>query len=269
MSVNYDDLIQKVIARAAELIQTGASTEQLGYLAKGLEILESVREKDVIADTIAQLGDINGKLIEAKQLLENTEVGKLGKPAVRLFGLGSAWDFNLPFGGTNFNNDQNYKPKLTYGLISSLKTQFKKSSFSLQLGVRNAFSYASQNISNSANNNTLAWSLYILKNTSKEDKQITVNTYLSSFSNWVPAYAWVISEGNVLLSRNTNTRTSNSFTITISAGKGVVIYTQNGSQNWGSIGNTNVYMHLLTHNVSFDLPEGVEWDYEKYAELIS
>jgi len=264
MSVNYDDLIQKVIARAAELIQTGASTEQLGYLAKGLEILESVREKDVIASTIAQLGDINGKLIEAKQLLENAQIGKLGKPAVFLWGTTfSAWDYEQPLDPTS----QDQRVNFSYTNLKTLKTVFiPKVGFEVKITQKRRFHF---NWASSfyGNNGPFAWSLWVLRNSSKETKEVQLTATLSSRSSGSNG-AYIVVEGELIYSYTSNSSSAGGkFKIQIPPNSSKLIYIQ----NWGyyqTYNNSN-YLFRLIHHVDFDLPEGVDFDYDAIAQLIN
>ncbi len=269
--MTFDELKEKILQRGTELIAQGVSTEQLAYLMKGLEVLESIREKDAVADAIAQIGDIQSKYLEAKdllnQVLQTKSIVQLGKPAVRLFGTTGAWGTKLPFGNVDFSN-ADITSKISYTQLSEIKQQIKNTALSLQFGPRNSFSFNSHYISNAGANYEICWSFYILKNGSDEDKTVELNVRLSSFNNSVPAYAWVISNGVVLLSRTNNTWNSHSLNLTIPAGEGSVVYIQNGAWDWGTIGSTNVHILINIHDVSFYLPEGVEWDYEAYKQLV-
>ena len=270
--MTFDELKGKILQRGSELIAQGVSTEQLAYLMKGLEVLESIREKDAIADAIAQIGDIQAKYVEAKnllnQVLETKALIQLGKPAIRLFGITGAWNWKLPFGGANFNT-ADITASIRYASLESIRNNIKNAALSLQIGTKNRFFFNSQFISNGGGNNVVTWSLYILKNDTDESKEVGLDVNLSSFNNWVPAYAWVISEGNVLLSRSNNNIASHTFSVTIPPNGRNLIYIQNGSWDWGTIGNTNVHILVNHQEVAFTLPEGVDWDYEAYKELLS
>ncbi len=271
MSMTFDELKGKILQRGTELIAQGVSTEQLAYLMKGLEVLESIREKDAVADAIAQIGDIQAKYIEAKNLLNQTlqakAITQLGKPAVRLFGrVMSAWDGELPYCPPTGNNAS----KFTHNNLDWLKKNFiKKTATTLELAPRNNFHFQLQ-LPGWNDNPPRLWSMYLLKNKSNEDKKVEITVLLSSRTNGING-AYVIANGNVLLSYTGNTVNTWNFTgnsaVTIPAGQGLLVFVQNA----GSYVNNNnqFYFFRLVHNINFILPEGVDWDYEAYAQLLN
>jgi len=271
MSMTFDELKGKILQRGTELIAQGVSTEQLAYLMKGLEVLESIREKDAVADAIAQIGDIQAKYIEAKNLLNQTlqakAITQLGKPAVRLFGrVMSAWDGELPYCPPTGGNAS----KFTYANLDWLKENFiKKTATALEFAPRNNFHFQLQ-LSSWNDNPPRLWSMYLLKNNTDEDKQVGITVQLSSRTNGING-AYVVANGNVLVSYTGNNVNTWNFTgnnaVTIPAGQGLLVFVQNAGYYVNA--NNNFYFFRVVHDIDFVLPEGVDWDYEAYKELLS
>jgi len=264
MSVNYDALIEKVISRVAELVQTGASAEQLGYLSKALEILEKVKDSNTIADALYKTTDFNAKLIEAKQLLEKAQLSKLGKPAVFLWGTTfSAWDYEQPLDPTS----QDQRVNFSYTSLKALKTVFiPKVGFEVKITQKGRFHF---NWASSfyGDNGPFAWSLWVLRNSSKETKEVQLTATLSSRSGGNSG-AYIVVEGELIYSHTSNSPSAGGkFKIQIPPNSSKLIYIQ----NWGyyqTYNNSN-YLFRLIHHVDFDLPEGVDFDYDAIAQLIN
>ena len=178
----------------------------------------------------------------------------------------SAWDGELPYCPPTGSNAS----KFTYANLDWLKENFiKKTATTLELAPRNNFHFQLQ-LPSWNDNPPRLWSMYLLKNNSNEDKKVEIIAQLSSRTSGVNG-AYIVANGNVLLSYTSNTVNTWSFTggnaVTIPAGQGLLVFVQNGSYYQNAY--NNLYFFRVVHDIDFNLPEGVDWDYEAYAQLLN
>jgi len=267
MSMTFDELKGKILQRGTELIAQGVSTEQLAYLMKGLEVLESIREKDAVADAIAQIGDIQAKYVEAKnflsQVLQAKAITQLKKPAIRLASRDMDWSYReTPYLPPTGNNTQ----KFTYQNLEWLKNNFiLKTMIFLEFAPRNRFHTANHKVA-WGNNYPIYWSMYLLKNNTDSDKTVSLGFQLSAYGNGVSG-AYIVANGNVVYSYTNNGVPSSNVNLTVPANDGLLVLVQNCGYFINN--NNNTYHYYLVHKVNFNLPEGVDWDYEAYAQLLN
>ena len=270
--MTFEELRSKILQRGSELIAQGVSTEQLAYLMKGLEVLESIREKDAIADAIAQIGDIQAKYVEAKnllnQVLETKALTQLGKPAIRLVGRTTWFYEGLPVTGNSSNASH-----LKYDELDWIKQNVVKPwAPTIELAPRDVFRLSfDHTYYNSNTAPDMAFSLFILKNTTEEEKQVSLSATLTANGSTGNRGAYIVVEGVAKVSYTSNGKTtfnlSGSSAITIPPKKSIVIYAHNSA--YYQTNNNNVYYYHFYQKFNFTLPEGVEWDYEAYKELLS
>ena len=270
MGMTFEELREKILQRGAELIAQGVSTEQLGYLMKGLEILENIRKKDAIADAIVQIGDVHSKLLEAKELLNQVLIARaltqLGKPAIRLWGgIQSYWDSVLPYCPPTGNNTVLF----TYSNLSAVKEEFvDKTTVTLEIAPKNHFHVATQ-VSALCDCWPYSWALYLLKNSTDEEQKVEITGQLSSRSNGING-AYIVANGNLIFQYTSNGVPNINLTgdnaLTIPPKSGLLIFVQNAGYYQDD--NYNTYTYRLIHRLDFKLPEGVDWDYEAYKQLL-
>jgi hypothetical protein len=269
--MSFDELKQEILKRGSELIAQGVSTDQLGYLMKGLEILENIRQKDAVADAISQIGDVQAKLVEAKNLLNEAlttkAITELGKPAARLFGrVMSYWGKELPLCPPTGDNAAFF----TYTNLDKVKEEFvKKTATVLEFCPRNVFHFQQQ-IASYGNNEPYLWAMYLLKNNTDQEKKIEITGKLSSRTNGLSG-AYIVANGTVVLSYTSNAiadiNLSQDNAITIPPNSGMLIFVQHTAYYHNY--NNSFYLFRFVHNLDFNLPDGVDWDYEAYKQLLS
>ena len=195
---------------------------------------------------------------------------KLGKPAIRLASRQlNSWWYNSAHLPPTGNNASNFR----YDNLGWIKDSFIKNNPSfLDVAPENNFSFTQQLMSWN-DNPVMMWSMYILKNKTNEDKKVDAYFQLSSRTSGIWG-AYVVANGSLLVSYTSNSASPSwNFTdnngLTVPANSGLVVLVQNGAYFHGQVGSTQTYFFRMVHNVKFNLPEGVEWDYDAYKQLLT
>ncbi len=275
MSVDLKTVKQQALAELAKQIQENVDKSQAAFLAEAYRKLEEADSQKQIADALLLLPKYENtakELIQAKEEILNVKDGltKLGKPAVRLFKKITYFFNTVPITGNS-----SYVQNIKYENLDWIKNYIVKNSsgsMNLEISTENTFDY--QEIETYYNCNSCppqAYGLYILKNTTDEDKKVPMYTYLTSggSSGWRGAY--IIVDGTLIWNTTGNSTYSPSFTgdnsVKIPAKSSKVIYIHNAAYYWTNYGNT--YYYALRQWVRFNLPEGVEYDYDAYKQLLT
>ena len=152
--------------------------------------------------------------------------------------------------------------------IDKVKSYMHSLGAELTINPRNHFYYErdSHTYGNDWNEFNTAFSLFIFKNNTYQEKKFTIYTYLSCDNNWSQTRICIINEGNCVYEQNGNGFYSPSFTVVLPPNKKRhIVAIQNGAYRWTT---WNGAWYVLRHNIWFDLPEGVDYDFEAYAEIL-
>ena len=268
--MNYSELRDKIIGRAAELIAQGSSGDQLAYLMKALNLLENVKTQNDIVDALAQVASFRAEL----DLIKNQEtLARLGTPAVRLFkeianNVENRWRYKADPGWTNgrlADSASEYTPEN----ISALKTLAQNIGMELQVGVKDRFVFERDyhTYDNDWDEYHLAVSVIALANKTGAEQQVTVTVDASSDNAWNITHTCLVANGSVVFEwTDNNMRSNQSFDLTIPAEQKLILVMSSGAYRW-----TTWYgaWYSLRHNIVITKPEGIEYDYETYREILS
>ena len=275
MSVDLKTVKQQALAELAKQIQENVDKSQAAFLAEAYRKLEEADSQKQIADALLLLPQYKNtaeELIQAKEELLSAKDGlvKLGKVGLRLFARLSSY-----FGSVPYTGNSSYVGRIRYGDLSWIRDNIVKNTgnpLKLEISSEKMFDFQEDHVYyNCGSCPNQAIGLYILKNTTDEEKKVPMYTYLTSngSSGWRGAY--IVVEGATIWSTTGNSTYSPSFTgnnaITLAPKQSKVIYIHNSA--YYRTNNNNVYYYHLRQRVRFDLPEGVEWDYDAYKQLLT
>jgi len=275
MSVTTAEDLKKVaLTKLAEIIQSGASQDQAAYLAKAYEEISKAEANEKIVEALLLLPQYKESAENAQKAAQdilNAAGGlvKLGKPAIRLFGRIQSNNYRrMPFWITQ--NASSNESLFSYGRLEDLKNNFiKQSSPVLELMPRDVFNFQ-LGVDTYSGYYLYAWSLYILRNSTDSEKKVSLTARLSSRTSGNGG-AYIVANGSKIYSYTSNNVVSPSFSgnsaITVPPNSGVVIYVQTAAYQY-NCNNGHCHMELV-HDIQFTLPEGVDWDYEAYAQLLN
>ena len=268
--MNYTELRDKIMGRAAELIAQGSSGDQLAYLMKALNLLENVKTQNDVVDALAQVASFRAELDALKS---QETLTRLGKPAVRLFkevanNVDNNWRFKVDPGWTN-GRLKDSATQYTPENLPAVKTLAQNLGMELQIGVKDKFVFERDYhcYNNNWNEYHFAVSVILLKNNSDLDKEITVTVDSSSDNNWNITHTCLVANGTVIFEwTDNNQRNNQDFNITIPASQKLVLVMSSGAYRWDTWYGA---WYALRQNITITKPEDVDYDYEAYREILS
>ena len=272
MNLDLKQVKENALLKLNEEILSNPDKRQAGFLAEAYRKIEEADSLKTIADSLLKVNSLSADVDELKKQLDvntlqatNTVAGAM--PVLhRLITNGS--NNNWRYKAENFTDFKDIAGIFNSSNFQDAKTKLNELGLELKLTSKGKF-YLEKDFKtydNSWNEYNIAISAIILKNTTSENKAINLKAWLSSDNNWKQTKAIVVANGKVLVEFTDKNIHTVDIEISIPANTDkFFIVVVNGAYRW-----TCWYgcMYALRHDIELTLPEGVNYDYEAYKEIL-